>query len=152
MKSEYHDQYGFLHHAKTHAAGAMTSENGPLFTGMELALKFKTGKATPQDARNFMASLSHLWRRPQPGVWSWVQRKLGWAWQVTPVSNRYDFSKDNWFGVWMAIVLIRKHYRDVYTAHKTMIDSMPVFHKQLLYISLFALQGLVLLKMQNGNT
>ena len=118
-KTDFHDQYGFLHHAKTHSAGAMTSENGPLFTGEELVLKFMVNEATVQDARNFFASISHLYD--------------GKGWRVTPISSRYDFSKDNWFGVWAAVLCVRKYYPGVYKQHEDMVNNMPLFHKQLLH-------------------
>ena len=91
-----------------------------------------TGEATPEDCRNFFASLSHLHGKHQKGIWSWVQRKIGWDWQVTPVSDRYDMSKDNWYGIWMGVMCIRTHYRTIYEEHKQLIDAMPVFHKQLI--------------------
>lgn len=131
MKTIFHDEYGFLH--PTRYPHPLASENGPLFTGMELTLKFMNGKATPEDCRNFFASISHLHGQKQKGIWSKIQKRIGWDWQVTPISDRYDFSKDNWRGIWMAICCIRFHYRIIYLEHKKLIDSMPILHKQLLH-------------------
>lgn len=134
MRTVYHDCYGFLHHQPASSAGALTSENGPLYTGTELCLKFLTNKARPRDCEAFFEKLKRLYD--------------GKGWRVTPVSDRHDFSKDNWFGVWAAVLFIKKNYREIYEDYSWLVNEMPLFHKQLLHpISFF-----IVLKAKYGVT
>jgi hypothetical protein len=117
----WRDKYGFLHLYPD--PDPLDSENGPLITGENIVLDDMNGELTELKSRQFFNSISQLR----------VKRGFFWGWQVTPESDRFDFSKDNWYGVWMAVLAIRNRFPHLYEESKHLIKKMPLFHKQLLH-------------------
>lgn len=89
MSSDYRDRYGFLHHKLVRNGDPLTSENAPLFDGTNIALKFMNNQLLCSEAFEYTDR-----------VWLLCE---GEYWKVTPVSDRSDFSRDNWAGVFMGL-------------------------------------------------
>lgn len=117
----YRDVYGFLHHKVVRSGDPLTSENAPLFDGLNTALKYSQNKLFSDEA------------------WKSVCRhqliSTKGKWRVTPISDRLDFSRDNWDGVFMTIECLYKKAKKwedkaLLNHVKNLMKDIPIFHKQ----------------------
>lgn len=118
----YKDRYGFLHHKRVENGDPLTSENAPLFDGVYLSLLYLDQQLFSNYAH---AYVSRLWLLCE-----------GEYWKVTPISNRDDFSRDNWAGVFIGLECCENkaiQWKDKKLAYriKLLKKRIPIFHKQL---------------------
>lgn len=124
MSSSFRDKYGFLHHTRVKDGDPLTSENGPLFDATYIALQFHLNMLYSNDVYEYINRTKLLSQNPKD------------QWRVTPISDRNDFSRDNWTGVFIGLECCERKaiaWKD--EKLKGMIDEIkkkiPIFHHQL---------------------
>lgn len=134
MNDIWHDSYGALHNVQNPTT--TQTENSPLFWGNEIVFKFLLGELTWDDCNAYVSYVEKLSEAKFEGLWNKVQRVLGWNWMVTPDSTRYDFSKDNWIGVALALLVIKRfcglHHVELSGLDRA-IKKIRLFHPQLIH-------------------
>lgn len=141
---EYRDVLGAIHNRKN--PSILATENPPLFYGTYIVLAYANNKLTWEDCYNFVAYTLHLFQVPKyelnekrklTAFKNRIYEFIGWNWRVTPKSDRYDFSKDNWIGTSLALRTIMNFCEDNQIEYikglQYCMDNVRLFHRQLLH-------------------
>jgi len=159
----YRDRYGILHHKRVENGDPLTSENGPLFDGTNIALNYINRTLFSDKAYQYINRVrlfspfcihsnllsffsdphNEKMRRAGLDCWYIIFKESlltgtlpkGY-WRVTPISERNDFSRDNWSGVFAGLECCErkaKEWGDKKLACRIALlkKSIPIFHKQL---------------------
>jgi len=118
----YRDRYGFMHHKKVIDGNPFASENGVLFSAEYLVLLRSMNNLHFLPCLNFLNAVLLL--------------HDGKGWKVTPESDRYDFSHDNFKGLIMGLQVLEEQAKKVDSKYwlasvKNLKKKIPIFHRQL---------------------
>jgi len=120
---KWKDEYNIMHHVSYPMA--LASENGPLFLGTNIVLKYATNNLLEIDVEEFLDSIEHLYTD---------------RWHTTPGSTSPRFSHDNMTGIVCALKVcrsflnsaqypgIRRYELEARISHFEAL--CPIFHKQ----------------------
>lgn len=133
------DKYGAPHNIPN--PSPTSTENPALFYGTYIVLRYATNQLTTSDCLRFINYVSKLHGFKLKGFSNKIKRLFGLDWMATPDSDRYDFSKDNWIGVSLALRCIIEWtygYRHELggSAHERALKQMKhvrLLHPQLLH-------------------
>jgi len=131
----FRDSLGYLHHKPVKNGNPLTSENGPCYDGDHMVVKYINDEITLGDCHYYMDRTMQLYGSlmvKSNGI-MYSSPKVGW--RVTPVSDRFDFSRDNWNGVYVGIEVCelmakKKNDDDLYIKVQGFRKTIPIFHKQ----------------------
>ena len=127
--NQWRDPFGFIHLNK--CPDTEESENGPMFTGLNMVLLQESGELNFYHCDRFLKAVEYLCTDGE--------------WYTTPISTRVRFSNDNFAGIIMGLKVVisfakNKDARMVRRA-KGILSNIPLFHKQLDHPRDFVLVG-----------
>ena len=109
----FKDRFGILHHRPVIDGDAETSENGPLFSGEEMVLRYFTNEINAEDKMRFINICNELY--------------FHGTWRTTPISKSERFSKDNFIGIFIGLNIVKR--MGMKQSHDFFVSKVPVFHK-----------------------
>ncbi len=111
----WYDDYGGLHlHPMPKAE---QSENAPMYSGIEIVLKYRDGSLTENDCIRFLRFCEYLYK---------LDENTGkYRYFTTPISTNPRFSHDNYTGMACGIINVRRFYQKL---HQQRDDRETLFY------------------------
>lgn len=125
--TKYHDRYQLLHHKETNG-DPETSENSPMFCGLECAAMWELGELDWIAAKEYVTE-----------VIPYFYSKHSY-WIASATSTRDDCSRDNFSGI-ISMIKLTSKYPINRPACKRLRKLVPLFHKQLMHPRDFIMVG-----------
>lgn len=127
-RTKYHDSRGLVHHADTSKHDTLTSENSPMFTGIECQLYSECKELDEEMSKEYLIEV-------MPEFYN----SAGY-WVSSAGSENNRFSRDNFSGL-ISIIKLCSKFKSNKVAVKRLKKLVPLFHRQLAHPRDFVLVG-----------